>query len=50
MAKATAICTCKVCKSYFKKEKKCYNRKEANEWKSWAGSEEYGCYKKWNPL
>lgn len=36
MAKATAICTCKVCGTNFKKEKECFNRQQANDWELWA--------------
>ena len=36
MAKATAICECKVCGKKFEVEHKCYNRQEANRWEQWA--------------
>lgn len=36
MAKATAICTCATCGDTFRKEKACYNRREADEFEAWA--------------
>lgn len=36
MAKGTAHCTCKKCGSEFIREKKCYNRREADDWVFWA--------------
>lgn len=36
MAKATAICTCKVCGKKFEKTATKHNRKEADEWEAWA--------------
>lgn len=38
MAKATANCICDTCGSEFVKEKKCYNRREADDWEKWAES------------
>ena len=36
MAKATAICECKVCGKKFVVEHECCNRQEANRWEQWA--------------
>lgn len=36
MAKATAHCRCKKCGNEFIREKKCFNRKDADEWEFWA--------------
>lgn len=36
MAKASAVCTCKVCGKEFAKEKICYNRREADNFEEWA--------------
>lgn len=36
MAKAVAICMCSTCGKEFKKEKKCFNRRDADSWEAWA--------------
>ena len=36
MAKATAVCTCKICNKNFEVEHKCYNRDDADRWEMWA--------------
>lgn len=36
MAKATAVCTCKICNKSFEVEHKCYSRAEADRWEMWA--------------
>lgn len=36
MAKGTAHCKCKVCGEEFTKEKKCYNRKDADAFEAWT--------------
>jgi predicted enzyme related to lactoylglutathione lyase len=36
MARAVARCKCKKCGEAFTREKKCYNRNEADRWESWA--------------
>lgn len=38
MAKAKVTCTCTTCGSEFTKTKYCYNRREADNWESWAES------------
>ncbi len=36
MAKAVAVCRCRICGQEFKKEAFKYNRREADSWKAWA--------------
>lgn len=36
MAKAKAICVCRVCGEKFATEKVCANRKDADNWQAWA--------------
>lgn len=47
MAKATALCTCRVCGTKFKKEKMCYDRKQATDWENWALKNYDLCTKCW---
>ena len=38
MAKATVVCTCKKCGKEFTRTSMCSNRREADNWESWASS------------
>lgn len=35
MAKAIVVCRCSTCGNEFRKEKTCYNRREAESWEKW---------------